>query len=193
MKDTKRWILESATILLEKKGFDRTTTRDVANLAGVHESTFFRIFKSKEALISELLYSMTPGAEDFVIDSFNEDCPDVQECLRNIFYQSVILHVKHIPIFRIAMHVDEVYTHDRFSKITGMVARTYDYLMQLKSKGLIVEYDYYTLAEHINSLSLIKASEFIIGESFGVAVEKSAENFSNRYANYFTRLLSVKK
>lgn len=189
MKDTKQWILESATILLEKNGYDRSTTRDIANLAGVHESTFFRIFKSKDALLRELLYAMTPGSDDLDIGSLSQGA-DVQADFKKILYKTVMLHVKHIPIFRIAMHVDEIYNQDRFSKITDMISQTCDYLENLESKGLIVESDYSALAEHINSLSLIKASEFIIGETFGIPLEKSAQNFSNRYSSYFTRLLS---
>jgi len=190
MKDTKQWILESATMLLEKKGFDRTTTRDIADMAGVHEATFFRIFKNKDALLSELLYVMTPGYEDLELDSLSGGA-DVQADFKILLYQTVMLHVKHIPIFRIAMHVDEVYNQGRFSKITQMILHTSNYLQALQSKGLIIEYDYPSLAEHINSLSLTKATEFIIGETFGIPIEKSAQNFSNRYSSYYTRLLTT--
>ena len=64
MKDTKQWILEAAAQLFSKNGYARTTTRAIAELAGVHESTFFRIYKSKDALLSDLLFDMTPGPED---------------------------------------------------------------------------------------------------------------------------------
>ena len=61
MKDTKSWILDAAAILFTQNGFTKTTTKAIAELAGVSESTFFRIYKSKAALLSDLLYIMTPS------------------------------------------------------------------------------------------------------------------------------------
>ena len=44
--------------------FYENNYKAIAELAGVSESTFFRIYKSKAALLSDLLYIMTPGPED---------------------------------------------------------------------------------------------------------------------------------
>lgn len=189
MKDTKQWILEAAALLFAKNGFSRTTTRAIAKLAGVHESTFFRIYKNKNALLSDLLYVMTPSPDD-VETSGLTDGVDLCKDFEIFLYYNAILHIKHIPVFRLAMHVDEIYNQQRFSKIKAMVVQIGDYFQDLNQKGLVADFDYYVLAEHINSLVLIKSSEFIAGQTYGIPPEKSAQNFAHQYACYLARLLS---
>lgn len=189
MKDTKKWIIEAAAELFTKYGFAKTTTRAIADLAGVHESTFFRNYKNKNALLVELLYEMTPGPEDIDTSELTGGA-DLQKDLEIFLYYNAVLHIKHIPVFRLAMHVDEIYNQQRFSKIKAMVAQIGNYFKQLNEKGLIADFDYFALAEHINSLVLVKASEFVIGEKFGIPAEKSARNFSRQYATFFARILA---
>lgn len=190
MKDTKQWILEAAVLLFAKNGFERTTTRAIANLAGVHESTFFRIYKNKDALLSDLLYVMTPGPEDIDTSELTGG-KDLSKDFETFLYSNAMLHVKHIPVFRLAMHVDNLYTQQRFSKIKSMVEQLANYLENLREKGIVIDFDYMSLSEHINSLVLVKASEFIVGETFGIPVEKSVQNFAQQYAIFFAKLLAA--
>jgi AcrR family transcriptional regulator len=190
MKDTRQWILEAAVQLFTKNGYTRTTTRAIAELAGIHESTFFRTYKNKSALLSELLYIMTPGPEE--IDSVElTDGEDVQKDFEVFLYYNAMLHVRHIPVFRLAMHVDKVYDQPRFAKIKALVSYTAEYFQYLNQKGDLVDFDYLALAEHINSLTLTKASEFIAGENFGIPAERSARNFALQYATYFNKMFSA--
>lgn len=48
-------IIEAAGELFSRKGFNGTTTKDLAAKAGVHEMVLFRHFKNKEALYSAAL------------------------------------------------------------------------------------------------------------------------------------------
>lgn len=59
---TRKRILEAAYGLFSRKGYLGTTTREVAQLAGVSEVTLFRLFGSKEDLFREVLisYSVIP-------------------------------------------------------------------------------------------------------------------------------------
>jgi AcrR family transcriptional regulator len=52
---TRQRILDSARKLLFKKGFQETTTRDIASAARIASGTLFNYFPSKEALVSTLL------------------------------------------------------------------------------------------------------------------------------------------
>lgn len=189
MKDTKQWILEAAAMLFSKKGFRRTTTRSIASLAGVHESTFFRIYKSKDALLTDLLYRMTPGPDDVDTAQLTGG-QDLRRDFEVFLYYNARLHITHIPVFRLAMHVDEIYNKQRFSKIKAMVAQMGAYFQGLSQKGLAVEFDYFALAEHVNSLVLVKCSEFVVGEIFGIPSEQSARHFADQYADYFFRLFA---
>lgn len=190
MKDTKKKILEAAAELFMQNGFKKTTTRAIASRAGINESTFFRNYKTKDALLSDLLYVFTPGPED-VDTSGLTNGEDLKADLEVFFYQNAILHIKHIPVFRLALPMDVIYTTQRFAKIKGLVEQMGDYFKELSRRGLAAEVDYYILGEHVNSLVLVKASEFIVGEKFGVSAEQSARNFASGYAEYFARLLGT--
>jgi AcrR family transcriptional regulator len=52
---TKDALLGAAVTVFAERGFDRTTVRDIANLAGVNQALLFRYFGSKEALFKEVM------------------------------------------------------------------------------------------------------------------------------------------
>ncbi|MCX7957738.1 MAG: TetR family transcriptional regulator, partial [Deltaproteobacteria bacterium] len=49
--NVKRQFIESATKLFFEKGFDNVTVEDIVRKTGVSRSTFFRYFKTKEAVV----------------------------------------------------------------------------------------------------------------------------------------------
>lgn len=51
MDDTREKIIDAAMTLVRDKGYAATTTKDIANFAGVNECTLFRKFKSKREII----------------------------------------------------------------------------------------------------------------------------------------------
>jgi len=57
---TRQALLDAARELFTGKGFDRTTVRDIAALAGVNQALLFRYFGSKEELLGRVLAE--PGA-----------------------------------------------------------------------------------------------------------------------------------
>ncbi|NJK33761.1 MAG: TetR/AcrR family transcriptional regulator [Oscillatoriales cyanobacterium SM2_2_1] len=52
--DTRSKILQSAQHLFAQRGFDGTTTKDLAQAAGVAEGTLFRYFSNKKAILVEV-------------------------------------------------------------------------------------------------------------------------------------------
>ncbi len=48
-------IIEAAYALFSRKGFDNTTTREIAEAAGVNELTLFRHFQTKSNLLSHVI------------------------------------------------------------------------------------------------------------------------------------------
>jgi TetR/AcrR family transcriptional regulator len=54
-RDRRRQILEVASGIFARKGYDGTTTREIAEEAGVNEALLFRHFPSKEALYWTML------------------------------------------------------------------------------------------------------------------------------------------
>jgi AcrR family transcriptional regulator len=61
-KDTKIRIMDAAMDLFSEKGFKSTTTRSIAEKAGVNELTIFRHFGTKENLLSKAIdHSFDPS------------------------------------------------------------------------------------------------------------------------------------
>lgn len=56
--ETKLRILKTAEILFSEKGFEGTTTREIAETAGVNKAMIFYYFKNKEELYFEVLNDM---------------------------------------------------------------------------------------------------------------------------------------
>ncbi|MEH2263084.1 TetR/AcrR family transcriptional regulator [Nostoc sp.] len=66
---TRTRILEAAQRLFASKGFDGTTTRDLAQAAGVAEGTLFRHFPNKKAILVEVA---TSGWVEILTDLLTE-------------------------------------------------------------------------------------------------------------------------
>jgi AcrR family transcriptional regulator len=59
--DTRAELLKAAATVFSQHGFRGSTTRHIADAAGVNEVTLFRYFKSKEALIQEAIANCSDG------------------------------------------------------------------------------------------------------------------------------------
>ena len=91
-------------------------TKAIAELAGVSESTFFRIYKSKAALLSDLLYIMTPGPEDIPMKEMTNGT-DIRKDFELFLYHNALLHVRHLPVFQ--NRRDDLANGRVFSSFTG--------------------------------------------------------------------------
>ncbi len=68
-EDTHRRILKSALKLFANKGYDGTTTKDLASASGVAEGTLFRYFPNKKAILIEVA---TSGWVEILTDLLTE-------------------------------------------------------------------------------------------------------------------------
>lgn len=67
--ETSKRILQAAQQLFARKGYDATTTKDLAHKAGVAEGTVFRHFPSKKAILVEIA---TQGWIEILTDLLTE-------------------------------------------------------------------------------------------------------------------------
>ena len=58
---TQQKMLRAAVALFLERGYEKTTTAQISNAAGMGQSSFFRAFPSKEALLLELVKRMFGG------------------------------------------------------------------------------------------------------------------------------------
>lgn len=68
-EDTRTKILQAALQLFAKRGYDGTTTKDLAKSAGVAEGTLFRYFANKKAILIEVA---TAGWVEILTDLLTE-------------------------------------------------------------------------------------------------------------------------
>lgn len=59
--ETRQRILEAARQLFVAKGYEASTTRDIADAAGIANGTLFNYFANKEAILASLVAEVTAG------------------------------------------------------------------------------------------------------------------------------------
>src|SRR5260370_16306139 len=59
--DTRQRILEAARQLFAASGYQASTTRDIANAAGIANGTLFNYFPNKEAILASLVAEVAAG------------------------------------------------------------------------------------------------------------------------------------
>ena len=88
VEDTRTRILAAARTLFERNGTRGTTTREVAEIAGVNEATLFRHFGSKRALLDAMREACS-GVEEFRSILASLPGTDFAADLRTIAYYTV--------------------------------------------------------------------------------------------------------
>src|ERR1700722_9023466 len=59
--ETRQRILEAARQLFAASGYEASTTRDIADAAGIANGTLFNYFPNKEAILASLVAEVTAG------------------------------------------------------------------------------------------------------------------------------------
>ncbi|MFD1442058.1 TetR/AcrR family transcriptional regulator [Lacticaseibacillus hegangensis] len=80
-------VLKACLKLFSEQGYDRTTTADIAKLAGVSEGTVYKHFKNKreilDALLEPLKASVLPAvADEFVAETAKQHFDSLEAALR---------------------------------------------------------------------------------------------------------------
>lgn len=187
--NSKMRILTAAIGCFTAEGYRGCTTRKIAQLAGVNEVTIFRLFGNKKKLMLQAFYLLTPGPEDVDMSRLTGG-RDVKGDLKSLIWNYAMLHLPHMPAYRLSLNVDQVYDrgvyYRAFSKIEGLISHMADYLKKLHDAGAIIEADYRSIAEYVNALVLTKATEFLIAEDPLDAVDRFAECYAAFFADILT-------
>ena len=70
---TRRRILEAAVLCFERRGFDRTTTRAIADRAGIAVGTLYAYFPDKRVILLELLEQTVAEVARFVVEALEPE------------------------------------------------------------------------------------------------------------------------
>lgn len=124
-------VLDSAFALFAEKGYDGTTTKEIAFLAGVNEVTLFRIFRSKEALFHLVVLEKLPVHNIQSVVDFDAEGPVEEMLVGNA--RKVLGILKENRHF-FMMLVGEIWRHPELKRDIG--AMVFDRAAQLLAKQL---------------------------------------------------------
>jgi AcrR family transcriptional regulator len=138
VEDTRTRILAAARTLFERNGTRGTTTREVAEIAGVNEATLFRHFGSKRALL-DAMREAACGGEGF--RAFLASLPngDVAADLRAIARFTVDQMTARRAMMCISLAEDATATDDapEWRGPTGVLNELADFLAVKVSDGVL--------------------------------------------------------
>lgn len=143
MKDTSEKILQAALDLMQEKGFDGVSIKEIAKAADVSEMTIFRHFQTKKGVLEAAIntFSFVPYFQDLFVEKISWN---IEQDLELIATSYLDLMKRNKPIHLIAIHerttMPELY--ELISKNT-IELKTYlsTYLAKMHDKGLIEIYN----------------------------------------------------
>ena len=90
-----RLILDAAFALFCEKGYDTTSTDEIAQAAGVSKATVYAHFKSKEKLLLAVVEDRTSGISAKLLPPPSAESPGIADALRRIADRQVSLLLTH--------------------------------------------------------------------------------------------------
>lgn len=144
-----RAILQASLDLFAEKGFEQTSTSDIAQRAGVAEGTVYRRYKTKEALREAVLVPLTTRvapmlATDFSDDEFQRQYPSLKAFLTAIYEDRLTLALANQKEFKVILEMaafDPQRRAEIIAKITPLVIPEMGKVLdQLKRDRLIVNW-----------------------------------------------------
>ncbi len=144
MKSTREKILEVGLSLFSKKGYIGTTTKDIAQSAGVAELTIFRHFSSKEKLFAEVInkYSFLPTLKDLLQDIKDKDYREALALIAENFLirlseRRELIRIMHSEIHLYPSKVKDIY-HNFIDEMLKTLA---SYFRELQNKKYLRDFN----------------------------------------------------
>lgn len=195
MRPNKRMqIIETSHKLFLSQGYKQTTTKQIAELAGVNESTIYRLFGTKEDLFHQSIAHYT--AEMLRIDNDGLTYgKNLEQDIYLLIEKNVTLMKQTIPSFRLLVKgslMDEKLLNEVNTKIHQLQNHFKQYLVGMQRRGLIKDTDFDTLVEFLFGAIFHESFLLNIDESGPVDYGRSLEAFCARYASYCCEMLMVK-
>lgn len=144
MKSTREKILEVGLSLFSKKGYIGTTTKDIAQCAGVAELTIFRHFSSKEKLFAEVInkYSFLPTLKDLLQDIKDKDYREALSLIAENFLIRLSERRELIRIMHSEIHLYPSKVKDIYHNVIDEMLRTLaSYFRELQVKKYLRDFN----------------------------------------------------
>lgn len=140
-EDRRQQIVEVATGLFSKKGFNGTTTKEIADSAGVSEAIIFRHFPNKRALYSAIIEYKTLRKTELVKGMLEEAAnrKDDRAFFTSLAYEMLDTHLNDPTLMRLLMfsaleghELSEMFFQSSVNEVRDYVVR---YIKQRISDG----------------------------------------------------------
>jgi len=122
---TRERIVEAARNLFAEKGFDRTTTAEIAREAGISEGTIYRHFKSKKELLMECVIPVLQKIIDLTEDYYPRE-NNLRALTIDLLEMRLQLFREHHQTFRIIFR--------ELMSSTEMVSHYMDFILSQEKK-----------------------------------------------------------
>jgi AcrR family transcriptional regulator len=102
VKRTREKILSSAVEIFSQKGFQASTIREIARLAGVNDLTVYRHFESKEKLFTEMFqrHSLLTEIGEYIVQGVTDD---FERDLRSVLRTFMARFKKELPLIKLLL------------------------------------------------------------------------------------------
>jgi AcrR family transcriptional regulator len=122
--DRKEQILELATEMFGREGYDKVTVKRLADACGVTEPAIYRHFKSKEAIYLTVLESLKGRLDYRETFSLLENEPDVEVLLKTLAAHIIDFYTENADIYRLLLFA-ALRGHDKAKRIFDVIRGTY--------------------------------------------------------------------
>lgn len=179
-------ILIAAIELISENGYDKVSTAQIAQKAGVAEGTIFRQYKTKKDLLNAIVIPsfvrlLLPTMVEELIDNIiDQDYISFEELIRNLVEDRIEFARKNTPLLKIVVQeiISQEYIREEITSLFYKIS--YEKLIKVidnyKEKGEIVDYPPITVFRIIttNILGYI-IPRFVIFDSLDYDDEKEKE------------------
>lgn len=158
-EDTKRKLMENAAEIFARKGYAASTTREIAESAGVSEAALFKYYKNKKGLLHETLLNfiekaiMDPAFEglDHIVE--NSGGLSTEELFRALFLDRVHMIEKHFQMFKVLIMELQYHADVREIFMEKAMGRIVHYANRLS--GILGERD--DIRRDLDSMTIIRS------------------------------------
>ena len=132
----KKKIMRSAVELISTKGYDGTSTLNIAEHAGLSQATLFKYFKTKVDLLTAILHPVVPG----LFGSFFEELltfETTEEKVHYFVHNRMSYLKKNRALIKIIFH--EIFSNNKLRNEQKFIWNTIQDKLQTFHKGLLAD------------------------------------------------------
>lgn len=192
LKTTRIRVIEIAYQQFLEHGYKQTTTKQVAELAGVNESTLFRLFDTKQNLFHDAIAHYTSDLLQIGMESLTYG-PSVEENFFVMLKRLLELFCETVPAFRLLIKtslVDKRFLEQVRFKFESLKHLFKQYLDGMQRRGLIEKTDFAALTDYVLGGLFYEAFRVKMAQEDGETLpEELLDASCRRYAAFLTERL----